>query len=488
MAATSSATTVWQGGLADGSGVTTPRAGRWGDGRELGSRTKRTAGTTSPEELLAAAHASCYCMQLVARARRGGDAAGAGSRRPRPSGRARAKGDVLAPRRERNGAGDRSGGVRGGRRLGGRELPDLRRAQGNVEITVEATLEVSQAREKEMAQHELRHRVRAGRARAGVPRRRCGCNVASGSSALQALVRSPGEVDDVAVAVRRSSTGTRIVVRAARDRRLEPSDCAPRAAADRMPCAASRQRGLRTSPMRCSVPTSFTLIWTASSIRPTSIAFSSASANAISAGRGLDVRQCPGASNTSDATRCGCVAASSSADSGRRTTPPRHAPRAMPSASSRAGQVTLPGRIQPRRRARPGRSRACRSARPDALGAAPAAAAPTCERPPRRHGRGRAAARRRRRRRRRRRPAQPTTTRCARCRSPRCRRRSCGETVPAAVAGALWRGQSPPPRCCADCWRTPAPAQACDATRVARAQRDPGERSSARRSSSATRR
>ena len=28
------------------------------------SRTERSAGKTSPEELLAAAHASCYCMQL----------------------------------------------------------------------------------------------------------------------------------------------------------------------------------------------------------------------------------------------------------------------------------------------------------------------------------------------------------------------------------------------------------------------------------------
>ena len=65
MAASSSATTVWQGGLADGSGVTTPASGAFGPTDvSWASRTKRAAGKTSPEELLAAAHASCYCMGL----------------------------------------------------------------------------------------------------------------------------------------------------------------------------------------------------------------------------------------------------------------------------------------------------------------------------------------------------------------------------------------------------------------------------------------
>jgi osmotically inducible protein OsmC len=65
MAATSSATTVWEGGLTDGSGVTTPQSGAF-PATEVSwaSRTKRAAGKTSPEELLAAAHASCYCMGL----------------------------------------------------------------------------------------------------------------------------------------------------------------------------------------------------------------------------------------------------------------------------------------------------------------------------------------------------------------------------------------------------------------------------------------
>jgi len=65
MAASSSATTVWEGGLADGSGLTTPASGAFpATAVSWASRTKRAAGKTSPEELLAAAHASCYCMAL----------------------------------------------------------------------------------------------------------------------------------------------------------------------------------------------------------------------------------------------------------------------------------------------------------------------------------------------------------------------------------------------------------------------------------------
>ncbi len=59
---------VWQGPLGQGSGevslVTSGAAGplpvTWA------SRTERSNGKTSPEELLAAAHASCYCMALSA--------------------------------------------------------------------------------------------------------------------------------------------------------------------------------------------------------------------------------------------------------------------------------------------------------------------------------------------------------------------------------------------------------------------------------------
>ena len=65
MAAQSSATTVWEGDLAKGAGVTTPQSGAFGaTDVSWSSRTERAAGKTSPEELLAAAHSSCYCMQL----------------------------------------------------------------------------------------------------------------------------------------------------------------------------------------------------------------------------------------------------------------------------------------------------------------------------------------------------------------------------------------------------------------------------------------
>ena len=66
MAASSSASTVWEGDLAHGAGVTTPASGAFAaTDVSWASRTKRAAGKTSPEELLAAAHAACYCMQLA---------------------------------------------------------------------------------------------------------------------------------------------------------------------------------------------------------------------------------------------------------------------------------------------------------------------------------------------------------------------------------------------------------------------------------------
>src|ERR687884_129155 len=65
MAAVSKATTVWEGDLAHGSGTTSPDSGAF-PGVEVtwASRTERSAGKTSPEELLAAAHAACFCMAL----------------------------------------------------------------------------------------------------------------------------------------------------------------------------------------------------------------------------------------------------------------------------------------------------------------------------------------------------------------------------------------------------------------------------------------
>jgi osmotically inducible protein OsmC len=65
MAAESSASTVWEGDLGHGSGTTTPASGAFpAVDVSWASRTKRAAGKTSPEELLAAAHAACYCMAL----------------------------------------------------------------------------------------------------------------------------------------------------------------------------------------------------------------------------------------------------------------------------------------------------------------------------------------------------------------------------------------------------------------------------------------
>ena len=66
MATTSNAKTIWEGDLAHGSGTTTPDSGAF-DTVDVSwaSRTERAAGKTSPEELLAAAHAACYCMGLA---------------------------------------------------------------------------------------------------------------------------------------------------------------------------------------------------------------------------------------------------------------------------------------------------------------------------------------------------------------------------------------------------------------------------------------
>ena len=66
MASVSTATTVWQGDLAKGNGIATAGSGAIPDLEVTWpARVERTEGTTSPEELLAAAHASCYCMALA---------------------------------------------------------------------------------------------------------------------------------------------------------------------------------------------------------------------------------------------------------------------------------------------------------------------------------------------------------------------------------------------------------------------------------------
>ena len=74
MAAVRTATVTWNGDLADGSGSVT--AGTTGLFQDLpvswASRTEAPEGRTSPEELLAAAHASCFAMALSAGLARAG--------------------------------------------------------------------------------------------------------------------------------------------------------------------------------------------------------------------------------------------------------------------------------------------------------------------------------------------------------------------------------------------------------------------------------
>lgn len=74
MAEVRTATATWNGDLASGSGSVT--AGTTGLFQDLpvswASRTEAPDGRTSPEELLAAAHAACFCMALSAGLARAG--------------------------------------------------------------------------------------------------------------------------------------------------------------------------------------------------------------------------------------------------------------------------------------------------------------------------------------------------------------------------------------------------------------------------------
>lgn len=63
MAAESTANAVWEGDLANGGGRVAPGSGAFEEQEVTwASRTSRSAGKTSPEELIAAAHAACYAM------------------------------------------------------------------------------------------------------------------------------------------------------------------------------------------------------------------------------------------------------------------------------------------------------------------------------------------------------------------------------------------------------------------------------------------
>ena len=69
-----SATVIWEGNVARGSGTLSAGTGAFSElPFSLASRVEKPEGKTSPEELLAAAHAACYAMSLA------GELAGAGS-------------------------------------------------------------------------------------------------------------------------------------------------------------------------------------------------------------------------------------------------------------------------------------------------------------------------------------------------------------------------------------------------------------------------
>lgn len=65
MAATRTANTNWEGGLADGKGVVSLNSSGLGNFQvSWPARAEEPNGMTSPEELIAAAHSSCFSMAL----------------------------------------------------------------------------------------------------------------------------------------------------------------------------------------------------------------------------------------------------------------------------------------------------------------------------------------------------------------------------------------------------------------------------------------
>jgi osmotically inducible protein OsmC len=65
MAVEKRASIVWKGNLTEGSGVVTAASGAFSDlAVSWAKRTEQGEEATSPEELIAAAHAACYCMAL----------------------------------------------------------------------------------------------------------------------------------------------------------------------------------------------------------------------------------------------------------------------------------------------------------------------------------------------------------------------------------------------------------------------------------------
>lgn len=72
--AESRATAVWEGDLTSGRGRVSADSGVFSDAPvSWAARTERPSATTSPEELLAAAHAACYAMALSGTLASGGN-------------------------------------------------------------------------------------------------------------------------------------------------------------------------------------------------------------------------------------------------------------------------------------------------------------------------------------------------------------------------------------------------------------------------------
>jgi lipoyl-dependent peroxiredoxin len=73
MALESTGRTIWEGDLVHGAGTTTLATGAAGPMRVTwAARTEDHGGLTSPEELIAAAHASCYSMAFSSRLAKAG--------------------------------------------------------------------------------------------------------------------------------------------------------------------------------------------------------------------------------------------------------------------------------------------------------------------------------------------------------------------------------------------------------------------------------
>ncbi|MGO1629776.1 MULTISPECIES: OsmC family peroxiredoxin [unclassified Microbacterium] len=64
MSVTSEATTNWNGSLFEGSGTVAPASGIGTFNVNWKARSEGAAATTTPEELIAAAHSSCFSMAL----------------------------------------------------------------------------------------------------------------------------------------------------------------------------------------------------------------------------------------------------------------------------------------------------------------------------------------------------------------------------------------------------------------------------------------